>query len=140
MLKVGIWVCQDDDSSSQVYRSLIFVALTRGNVTLHNAIGPFVKMTFESRPSCGKIGLFVGFDYEIGPFVGIGPVVGIGLFGETGPFVSLTYIIYMMGLRQRQGNLRHISSLFPKDSLYFFYFVNPRLTLTLQPLGDHFAT
>ena len=45
-----------------------------------------------------------------------------------------------MGLRPRQGNLRHISSLFPKDSLYFIHFVNARLTLTLQPLGDHFAT
>ena len=40
----------------------------------------------------GKIGPFVGLDYEIGPFVGIGPVVGIGLFGGTGPVVSLTYI------------------------------------------------
>ena len=38
----------------------------------------------------GKIGPFVGLDYEIGPFVGIGPVVGIGLFGGTGPVVSLT--------------------------------------------------
>ena len=92
MLKVAIWIFHDDDSWSQVYRSLIFFTLTRGNVTLHIAIGPFVKMTFESRPSCGKIGLFVGLDYEIGPFVGIGPVVGIGLFGGTGPFVSLTYM------------------------------------------------
>ena len=40
----------------------------------------------------GNIGPFVGLDYEIGPFVGIGPVVGIGLFGGTGPVVSLTYI------------------------------------------------
>ena len=40
----------------------------------------------------GKIGPFVGLNYEIGPFVGIGPVVGIGLFGETGPVVSLTHI------------------------------------------------
>ena len=39
-----------------------------------------------------KIGLFVGLDYEIGPFVGIGPVVGIGLFGGTDPVVSLTYL------------------------------------------------
>ena len=29
---------------------------------------------------------------KIGPFVGIGPLVGIGLFGRTGPVVSLTYI------------------------------------------------
>ena len=92
MLKVAIWIFYDDDSSSQVYRSLIFVSLTRGNVTLHIAIGQFVKMTFESRPTCEKIGLFVGLDYEIDPFVGIGPVVGICLFGGTDPFVSLTSI------------------------------------------------
>ena len=60
---------------------------------LHNAIGPFVNMTFESRHSCGKIGPFVGMDYEIGQFVGIGPVVGIGLFGGTGLVVSLTCIL-----------------------------------------------
>ena len=77
MLKVTIWVCNEDDSSSQVYSSLIFITMTRENVTLHIAIGPFVNMTFESRPSCGKNGPFVGLDYEIGPFVGIGPVVGI---------------------------------------------------------------
>ena len=41
----------------------------------------------------GKIGAFVGLDYEIGQFVGIGPVVGIGLFGGTGPVVSLTYML-----------------------------------------------
>ena len=93
MLKVTIWVCKDDDSSSQVYSSWIFVTLSRGNVTLHVAIGPFVKMTFESRPSCGKNGPFVGLDHKIGPFVGIGPVVGIGLFGGTGPVVSLTYMV-----------------------------------------------
>ena len=40
----------------------------------------------------GKIGPFVGLDFEIGPFVGIGPVVGIGLFGGTRPVVSLTYV------------------------------------------------
>ena len=84
-------MCNEDDSSSQVYRSLI-ITLTRGNVTLHIAIGPFVNMTFESRSGCGKIGPFVGLDYEIGPFVGIDPVVGIGLFGGTGLVVSLTYI------------------------------------------------
>ena len=54
MLKVTIWVCNDDDSSSQVYSSWIFITLPRGNVTLRVAIGPFVNMTFESRPSCGK--------------------------------------------------------------------------------------
>ena len=43
----------------------------------------------------GKIGPFVGLDNEIGPFVGIGPVVGIGLFGGTGPVVSLTYLIQL---------------------------------------------
>ena len=43
----------------------------------------------------GKIGPFVGLDYEMGPFVGIGPVVGIGLFGGTGPVVSLTYIFML---------------------------------------------
>ena len=40
----------------------------------------------------GKIGPFVGKDYEIGPVVRIGPLVGIGLFGGTGPVVSLKYI------------------------------------------------
>ena len=34
----------------------------------------------------------MGLDYEIGPFVGIGPFVEIGLFGGTGPVVSLTYM------------------------------------------------
>ena len=94
MLKVTIWVCNEDDSSSQVYRSLIFITLTRGNVTLHDAIGPFVNMTFESRPSCGENWPIqvVGLNFEIGPFVGIGPVVGIGLFGGTGLVVSLTHI------------------------------------------------
>ena len=93
MHKVTIWVCNDADSSSQVYSSWISITLPRGNVTLHIAIGPFVNMTFESRPSCGKtmIGPFVGLDYENVPFVGIGPVVGIGLFGGTDPVVSLTY-------------------------------------------------
>ena len=38
------------------------------------------------------IGPFVGLDYEIGPFVRIGQVVGIGLFGGTGLVVSLTYV------------------------------------------------
>ena len=47
-------VCNDDDSSSQVYSSLIFITLPQGNVTLHVAIGPIVNLTFESRPSCGK--------------------------------------------------------------------------------------
>ena len=41
----------------------------------------------------GKIGPFVGLDYEIGQFVGISPVVGIGLLGGTGLVVSLTYIL-----------------------------------------------
>ena len=54
MLKVPTWVCNDDDSSSKVYSSWIFITLPRGNVTLHVAIGPFVNMTFESRPSCKK--------------------------------------------------------------------------------------
>ena len=94
MLKVTIWVCNDDDSSPQVYSSWIFITLPRGNVTPHVAIGPFVNMTFIMKvgPVVGKIGPFVGLDYEIGPFVGIGPVVGIGLFGGTGPVVSLKYI------------------------------------------------
>ena len=92
MLKVTIWVCNDDDSSSQVYSSWIFNTLPRGNVTLQIAIGPFVNMTFKVGPVVGKIGPFVGLDYEIGTFVGIGPVVGIGLFGGTGPVVSLTYL------------------------------------------------
>ena len=43
----------------------------RGNVTLHIATGPFVKMTFESRPSLGRIEPFVGLYYEIGPLVEI---------------------------------------------------------------------
>ena len=33
---------------------------------------------------------------KIVPFVGIGPVVGIGLFGGTGPVVSLTYIFQVL--------------------------------------------
>ena len=32
----------------------IFVALTRGNVTLNIAIGQFVRMTLQSRPTCGE--------------------------------------------------------------------------------------
>ena len=32
----------------------IFVVLTRGNVTLNIAIGPFVRMTLQSRPICGE--------------------------------------------------------------------------------------
>ena len=44
----------------------------------------------------GKIGPFVGLDYEISPFVGIGPVVGIGLFWGTGPVVTLTYIFQVL--------------------------------------------
>ena len=32
----------------------IFVVLTRGNVTLNIAIGPFVRMTLQSRPTCGR--------------------------------------------------------------------------------------
>ena len=40
----------------------------------------------------GKIGPFVGKDETIGQVVRIGPFVGIGLFGGTGPVVSLTYI------------------------------------------------
>ena len=43
----------------------------------------------------GKIGPFVGKDETIGPFVIIGPVAGIGLFGGTGPVVSLTYILVL---------------------------------------------
>ena len=34
----------------------------------------------------------MGLDLEIGPFVGIGQLVGISLFGGTGPVVSLTNI------------------------------------------------
>ena len=41
----------------------------------------------------GKIGLFVGIGDEISLVVGIGPVVGIGLFGGTGLVVSLTYLL-----------------------------------------------
>ena len=37
------------------------------------------------------IGLFVGMTYHFRPVYGIGPVVGIGLFGGPGPVVSLTY-------------------------------------------------
>ena len=41
----------------------------------------------------GKNGTFVGLDYKIGP------VVGIGLFGGTGPVLSLTYLyIYLSTL------------------------------------------
>ena len=40
-----------------------------------------------------KVGPVVG---KIGPFVVIGPVVGIGLFGGTGPVVSLTYFSLML--------------------------------------------
>ena len=54
MLSVTIWVCNDDDSLSQVYSSWDFITLPRGNVTLHIAIDPFGNMTFESRSSCGK--------------------------------------------------------------------------------------
>ena len=32
----------------------IFVVLTRGNVMLNIAIGPFVRMTLQSRPTCGE--------------------------------------------------------------------------------------
>ena len=49
----------------------------------------------------GKIGPFVGLDYEIGPFVGIGPVVGIGLFGGT----CLVVIV------QVTNNVLHVSTL-----------------------------
>ena len=66
--------------------------MTRGNVTQNIAIGPFVEMTFESRPSCAKNQPFVRKDTEFSPVVRIGPVVGIGLIGGTGPVVSLTYI------------------------------------------------
>ena len=66
--------------------------MTWENITLNIAIGPFVEMTFESRPSCGKIVPFVGMDYEIGLVVEIGLVMGIGLLGGTGPVLSLTYI------------------------------------------------
>ena len=48
---------------------------------LHHAVSPFVNMTFESHPVVGKIGPFVGLDYEI------------GLFWGTGLVVSLTYIL-----------------------------------------------
>ena len=54
---------------------------------LNIAFGLFVEMTFESRSSCP----FVGKDETIGPVVRIGPFVGIGIFGRTGPVVSLTY-------------------------------------------------
>ena len=67
------------------------------NVTLNIAFGSFMEMTFESRPSCGKIGPFVGKDETIGPVVRIGPFVGIGQFGGTGPVVSLTYMIGNFG-------------------------------------------
>ena len=43
-----------------------------------------------------KIGPFVGKDERISPVVEIGPFVGIGLFGGTGPVVSLTYMQVMM--------------------------------------------
>ena len=59
-------------------------------------------MTFESRPSCGKIVPFVGMDYEIGRVVEIGLVMGIGLFGGTGPVVSLTYFLYISVQRYLQ--------------------------------------
>ena len=45
----------------------------------------------------GKIGPFVGKDETIDPVVRIGPFVGIGLFGGTGPVVSLTNIIELLG-------------------------------------------
>ena len=34
--------------------NFIFVVSTRGNVTLKIAIGPFVRMTLQSRPICGE--------------------------------------------------------------------------------------
>ena len=40
----------------------------------------------------GKIDPFVEKDEKIGPVVRIDPVVRIGLFGGTGPVVSLTYM------------------------------------------------
>ena len=40
----------------------------------------------------GKIDPLVGKDETIDPVLRIGPFVGIGLFGGTGPVVSLTYM------------------------------------------------
>ena len=68
-----------------------FVVLTRGNVTLNIAIGSLVRMTLQSRPSCGENRPVCD---QIGLVVGIGPVVAIGLFGGTGLVVSLTYICF----------------------------------------------
>ena len=55
----------------------------------------------------GKIGPFVGKDETIGPVERIGPSVGIGLFGGTGPVVSLTYIKIQKGMGQ--AHLRQTS-------------------------------
>ena len=40
----------------RLHFDFIFVVLTRGNVTLNNniVIGPFVRMTLQSRRSCGE--------------------------------------------------------------------------------------
>ena len=77
-MQLGIYasVC---GSASRVwlYFNCIFAVLTWENVTLNIAIGPFVRMTLRSRPSCGEIGPFVGISDEIGLVVGIGPVVEI---------------------------------------------------------------
>ena len=43
-LVAGVWLHFD----------FIFVVLMRGNVTLNIAIGPFVRMKLQSRPSCGE--------------------------------------------------------------------------------------
>ena len=40
-----------------------------------------------------KNGPFVGMDLEIGPVVGIDPVVKFGLFRKSGQVESLTYIL-----------------------------------------------
>ena len=66
----------------------------------------------------GKISPFVGKDETISPVVRIGPFVGIGLFGGTGPVVSLTYMplqiadpLFITLSAQNEGNVPNLTSL-----------------------------
>ena len=53
-MQIGIYasVC-GDVPKVWLHFDFIFVVMTRGNVTLNIAIGPFVRMTLQSRPTCG---------------------------------------------------------------------------------------
>ena len=59
----------------------------------------------------GKIGPFVGKDETIGPVVRIDPFVGIGLFGGTGPVVSLTHVLHALSTMQNIFRLTFASGL-----------------------------